>query len=180
MDKGAREESVGQVKTLPFSKNFDMATWDISGAREWCNGEFYETAFDDSQRSAIELTHLEAPVNTYYTYMPAGEATDDYVFLLDLYQAEQYFPHDPDKYTYATAQAVAEGALVHKESGCSWWWLRTVGADRMLACAVHASYQIVFNVADYYGSNVSNKQGCIRPVIWVDSEVYAETIQPAE
>ncbi len=168
------------VDCVPFSKGFDMATWDISGARAWCNETFYNNAFTDEERSAILLNQLEAPTNDRYDYMPAGEATEDYVFLLSLEEAERYFPEDETKYAYATPYAVAQGALVHKESGCSWWWLRTVGATRMLACAVHASYQIVFNVADYYGSNVSNNEGCMRPVIWVDSEIYAEIIHPAE
>ena len=168
------------IQPLAFSKNFDMATWDISGARAWCNNDFYNVAFDEDERSAVVLTHLESPMNPTYPDRPAGEATDDYVFLLSLEEAEQYFPKDETKYAYATDYAAAQGALVHKETGCSWWWLRTVGADRMLSCAVHASYQIVFNVADYYGSNVSNPEGCIRPVIWVDSELYASTLDTAE
>ncbi len=166
------------VEPLAFSKGFDMATWDISGAREWCNGKFYETAFTDDERAAIKLNQFEAPINVRYDFMPAGEATEDYVFFLTLEDAERYFPEDETKYAYATPYAAANGALVHKETGYSWWWLRTVGANRMLACAVHASYQIVFNVADYYGCNVSNGEGCARPAIWVDSAVYAEKLHP--
>ena len=161
-----------------FSTEFGPSTWDISGARQWCNGTFYSTAFNDAEKDAIVLTHLEAPKNSHYPEMPAGEPTDDYVFLLSLEEAEKYFPNDEDKYTRATQYVKDQGAYVNSENGCSWWWLRTVGCDRSLATAVHAGYQIVFNVADFYGCNVNNHEGCLRPAIWVDTDIYAKELVP--
>lgn len=59
------------LKNMSYSAVFGIATWDTSGIREWLNGEFYNKAFTDDERSAIMLTHNEASVNERYPDMPA-------------------------------------------------------------------------------------------------------------
>ena len=53
-----------------------------------------------------------------------------------------------------------------------------MGANRTLAAAVHGQTQVVFDVADFYGCNVNNNEGCVRPVMWVDADAYAKLITP--
>ena len=166
------------LKNMSYSAVFGIATWDTSGIREWLNGEFYNKAFTDDERSAIMLTHNDASVNERYPDMPAGEDTDDYLFLLSLYEVKEFFPDDNDKYATATEYAVQNGARVLPETGYSWWWTRTVGANRTLSTAVHGQYQVVFDVADFYGCNVNNSEGCVRPAMWVDANAYAKLITP--
>ncbi len=64
--------------------------WEYSDLRTWLNGEFYDTAFTDDEKSNIALSVVDNPGNPYYG-TSAGTGTNDNVFCLSYDEACTYF-----------------------------------------------------------------------------------------
>ena len=85
-------------KLLVISKSvlnymrFSNATtvWEYSDLRTWLNGEFYDSAFSDDEKSSIALSVVDNPGNPYYG-TSAGSGTNDNVFCLSYDEACTYF-----------------------------------------------------------------------------------------
>lgn len=72
-----------------YHEKDESVTWETSSLREWLNGEFLETGFDELERSRILLTDVKNEDNpTYHT--DGGEDTQDYVYLPSITEAERY------------------------------------------------------------------------------------------
>jgi len=92
-------QSVYSLKSMVWVEDDDMDEkhhhWDTSLVRAWLNGEFYQTAFSDKERSQIVPTKL---VNDFYIVRPSeagefhdiygmgGSDTEDFVYLYSLYE----------------------------------------------------------------------------------------------
>ncbi|MBR5917739.1 MAG: DUF4214 domain-containing protein [Lachnospiraceae bacterium] len=68
----------------------DDVTWETCTLRTWLNNDFYNAAFNDSEKAEIAMVTLENKANTYYN-KPAGNNTNDKVFLLSVDEVEKYF-----------------------------------------------------------------------------------------
>lgn len=141
-------------------------TWEQCYLRERLNNEFYNSAFTQSEKSGILLTHNTNPDNpTYGTY--GGADTDDYVFLLSLdevnqYLTNEYFPFAeegiqdrnlargarPTQYAFSQKAYSSHTTLgdYGKEPLLStdntWYYLRTPGYDASFAAVIHATSDI--------------------------------------
>lgn len=181
--------------SMPYHSTGDIA-WEESDIRNWMNGEFYNEAFDESEKASIYEVELETKEPGYARNI----TTRDHIFLLALADLGKYFEMDywdetyevgGDCYylmTYATPYAEAHGAFnitlnnksakktvsEHPELNgvvtCE-WWLRETGAF----CSIMGS-----TIGNYYwepGDVLNNlyhpcaKEGTgIRPAIWVAVE----------
>ena len=110
-------------------KRFDDNSndWESSEICGWLNGDFYNTAFDETEKEFIK------PVNIVFN----DDGSDNYnfddstynVFLLSKEEAEKYFVNNDARKCKATDYAKKNGAWVADSSfscpGYSVWWLRS-------------------------------------------------------
>ena len=129
----------------PFTvKESSRTTWGHSSLRAYLNGEFMSAFFDDEEKQAIILTKVRAVKSTDSDSSP-GNNTEDYVYLLNQQEADQY------------------RMILQAERGNADWWLRSPGTN------ITGNNQIlVYSVqtASYTSSRANNIHG-IRPVIQV-------------
>lgn len=99
-------------------------TWKDCTLRKWLNSEFYNNAFNDSEREKIKLTYL---VNKNYPEFNIRNEvdTEDYIFLLSIAEVDEFFSYENnnDYIVKVTKYAIANDAW--SSSGCGWWWLRS-------------------------------------------------------
>ncbi len=100
-----------------------------SNIRRWLNGNFYETAFNESEQKIIQTVTVDNSVaSTGYSSNPyACNDTEDRVWLLSYKEATEL---DNEKQT--TEYARCQGVYVYKNTssnyvGNSSWWLRSPG-----------------------------------------------------
>jgi len=109
-------------------------TWEESSLRQWLNGAFLQSAFDDREREAIaqsELANEDHPRDR----TPGGSPTSDRVFLLSQREAERFFSGKPDRVAFPSAYAFARDTICG-DDGAAFWWLRSPGMDPDLAVRV--------------------------------------------
>jgi len=144
--------------------------WESCGLRAWLNQSFYDTAFDESEKSRILTTELGNSAGGNDTistitgsFMPTlldrknagGEnTTQDKVFLLSFEEADSCFPTDADRICYSSA------GLGGKP--CTWFLRSSQYHDRSI-CAI--------NTDGSHGNvdfNSSESQGFyVRPAMWI-------------
>ena len=144
----------------PFEKVYSQVRWNSSDIRKWLNSTFYNTAFSEDDKSYIVEKTITNEANVK-TGVPAGQATQDHVFLLSISEAEKYFDSNADRIAEATDYALLQGAALTKDR--PWWWLRTPGLDTDHAAAVSYSGGMYRS-----GDRVSRTDWGVRPCIWID------------
>lgn len=127
-----------------YHSDFLDITWGGSDLRKWLNYEFYNAAFNDSEKRFIKTTHC--------TDNGEGSTdTDDKVFLLSVSEAKELtyklgedslsakrraigtefskINKNDGCHLYAYDKKVKDNYIIENggEFGCSWWWLRTRG-----------------------------------------------------
>ena len=105
-----------------FAESYETDGWAESSIRSWLNNEFYNRAFTDQDKKGIVHIAVFADGNPYADIDP-GEDTTDYVFLLSIREAENYFETDEDRECQLTEYAFAQGGTEYYGNTC--WWLRT-------------------------------------------------------
>lgn len=159
----------------PYNISRSEVTWETCTLRQWLNTDFFMTAFDESERSAIVTTHVTADINPDYDTNP-GNDTQDNVYLLSIPEVTKYFPRFGSRRCKPTAYAVAQGAAQDSLLDTCWWWLRTSGDYNKRAAIVQAKNL----TALWYSNNdpvlssglyVNNQQDTVRPSLWLDLEV---------
>ncbi|GKU79100.1 DUF6273 domain-containing protein [Paenibacillus sp. L3-i20] len=125
-----------------YHEEYIDTTWSDSDLRKWLNDEFYNVAFNDSEKGFIKTTHC--------TDNGEGSTdTEDNVFLLSTTEAKQLTHKLGEDTLSANRRAIGtsfskikknDGCYLYvydkkvndnyinensKVLGCSWWWLRT-------------------------------------------------------
>ena len=137
-------------------------SWDKSSLREWLNGDFYSSAFDEEEQKAIILNYVD---NSYAQGNPVFKAmwvnnTQDRIYLLSYSELEKYIPDHEERTCMPGSRVLNTGESVDKEKEICRWWLRSPGRIES-----HSTY------VDSDGSCYSIKARtmcAVRPVIWVD------------
>ena len=138
-------------------------TWEICTLRSWLNSEFYNTAFNDSEKASIRTTTLSNPDSLYGG--SGGNATNDNVFCLSIEEAKAYFgaddskEHNSARATKPTAYAVARGAT--EFDGNCWWWLRSPGYLDDVARVIEDGY--IYEG----GLDIGYIYSAVRPALWI-------------
>lgn len=68
------------LEVMPYHSVLEDITWKNCTLRSWLNGEFYETAFNEDEKSRIILSHNSNEMNHFY-HVFGGEDTEDFVFV---------------------------------------------------------------------------------------------------
>lgn len=158
----------------------DDVTWENCKLRSWLNTDFYNTAFNDTEKDLIVQITNENPDGTAFwensgreVYSSiGGNDTQDNVFLLSLYEAQTYLGLSADDNsecrTIATLYAESQGAYAPGKE--CWWWLRSPGSEIRSAAVVddygRVSSQFIFNNMDLFPA--------VRPAIWVGEGIHGE------
>ena len=100
-----------------YHDKLEDVTWEQCSLRKWLNGEYYEKAFSEEEKAAIQECELKNPDNPKYG-TKGGNDTRDRIFPLSIDEAEKYFKDDMDRATG------------------SWWWLRSPGGEQDYASIV--------------------------------------------
>ncbi len=148
------------LDSKPYHNFYSKVRWNSSDMRSWLNRDFYNSAFTAEEKNYLVQKVITDEPNRK-TGVPAGNATQDYVFLLSISEAEQYFDSNGDRLAEATDYAILQGAVPN--SGYVWWWLRTPGVDTDHSAAVS-------HVGGMYrsGDRVSRNDWGVRPCIWIN------------
>lgn len=158
----------------------DDVTWETCSLRRWLNTDFYNAAFDDTEKELIVQTTNENPDGTSFWESVGrtvessigGNDTQDNVFLLSLYEAQTYLglTADDNSDCKCTATIYADSQGAYSPGKDCWWWLRTSGSDICSAVIVNdygmASAQFVYH--EYF------ETPAVRPAIWVGEGIHGE------
>ncbi|MBR1597899.1 MAG: hypothetical protein IJ661_03175 [Lachnospiraceae bacterium] len=137
-----------------YNEENKAVTWETCSLRKWLNGiddsynysadadAFINTAFDDSERAAINETEVINDDNTDYG-ISGGNDTRDKVFLLSYDEAlkaeygfEESASYSKTRSAKATEYACVKGASYDSDNNTD-WWLRSPGISGNTAKAVH-------------------------------------------
>lgn len=144
-----------------FNDIMTPVTWESCSLRKWLNGEFYQNAFSDSEKSVIMETTIPNPGSQKYG-TDGGNSTTDKVFLLTEEEATTtYFSDKASRVCYPTKYAIGKNAFVSSIGG-AWWWTRTPAMSRMHFVFVGGS-----GVMEPEGFEVTEDQGVVRPAMWI-------------
>lgn len=164
----------GKRADLTWRDCMDIS-WHDCDLREWLNHEFYNVAFNASEKELIKTT--------YCTDNGKGcPDTEDKVFLLSVAElndvsethgkdwrravgtdyAKTIKPDGCSLYVYDKTNKDNYMIIDGKEAGCSWWWLRTQGNKPSRAYFVGTGCS-----ARSYGNNSIDGYG-VRPALNLD------------
>lgn len=144
-------------------------TWETSDLRAWLNDEFYNTAFNEDEKSRIELSHLVNLDNPEFG-IDGGNDTTDRVFILSCDEAEKYFASDEERISRTTAYADSVSVQIWGMTyeNCP-TFLRTPGESHEHAMCIYG-----YGGIGYSGNHAGpvtvpmNAPGCgHRPVMWI-------------
>ena len=153
--------SIYGLDAKPYHEKLENITWEKCSLREWLNEEFYNNAFDSSEKSRILQVTIKNPGNLLRG-TDGGIDTKDRIFLLNRDEANRYFTSNDDRKCRASDYAKENGAYVNSSNGISRWWLRSPGFNSTLAAIVDSGGY----VSD--GNSVSHADTAVRPAFWLD------------
>lgn len=137
-------------------------TWEECALRTWLNGEFFEAAFDQTEKERIPIVAVPAHAVPDSKTTPGNE-TQDRIFLLSYEEAMTYFASDEDRQCPPTAYSAENGAYVSSGTENCWWWLRTPGFYQSSFMCVSSDGSI-----NEFGIGVNREKGTVRPAMWIE------------
>ncbi len=146
-----------------YHDTWEAVTWENCTIRNWLNNDFFAEAFDETEKSAIQTSHVDNSWNGYET--TGGEDTEDKVFLLSMDEVNRYLPTMEEKrvlFAYSSSSLQTSGVDIsffdHSD-----FFLRNPGYGQEYAAVVEYPGAVsdfgTFAASDSY----------IRPAIWVDN-----------
>ena len=146
-----------------YNATYTDVTWETCTLRIWLNTEFYNTAFNDSEKASVITTTVNNPDNSTYG-TKGGNVTEDKVFCLSIDELHSYFASVDARATKPTSYAVSKGVVVDISSEVSTgncdWWLQSPGIGQNMAAFVYDDIYVS-------GSMVDNDFLAVRPVLWI-------------
>ena len=140
----------------------DSNVWAESEICNWLNVDFYNTAFDETEKSFIKPVNI---VDDSYDF----SGSDYNVFLLSKAEVEntEYFANADARRCEATAYAVKNVAYV-ASNGYSYWWLRSPSLD--FSPNPDFSNRVYFVNIDglIYEYDVYFDYSLVRPALWIN------------
>ncbi|MBE6692431.1 MAG: hypothetical protein E7586_03740 [Ruminococcaceae bacterium] len=148
----------------PYNEKREDVNWVDSTLRSWLNGDFYNTAFDETERANIIPKGEGVLVDPVDSSAETQVEFQDKVSILSSEDAKKYYEYDSWRITSATDYAVNNGAYVSGES--AWWWLRESGIA-LWSKDSEAQYVYFNGAIKDLGFAVDYDIVAVRPVIWV-------------
>ncbi len=157
----------------PYNETRTDVNWQSSSLRAWLNGEFYSTAFDETEQSNIIETEEELIIDP-----PMEErSVKDKVSILSTEKAQNYYEYNAWRVVAPTAFAVKQG--VYTEDGNAWWWLRE-SLPQMNEKNSMAEYVYFDGSIISQGFAVDYDRVAVRPVIWVSVNAEREDLSASD
>ncbi len=150
------------IETRPYhSVQNESVTWERSTIRKWLNEDFYQIAFSEKEKDAIDIREVanDRSQGNKNWISDGGSNTNDRVFLLSCAEAQSLLS-ESQRICTATQYAQSNGATVWKE-GIGLWWLRSPGRHNLNVSYVHTD-------GKYHEFLAENNGVLLRPSIWVD------------
>ena len=166
-DDGALLITKNLIDCKPYHERDEDVTWQNCSLRSWMNNEFFNSAFNEDEKSRI-IEVLNVNQNISKNTIKGGGNTLDRVFALSVDEADKYFKDTIDRRASVTPYAKSKGSRRSSDyqsmegNGMGWWWLRSPGLEGDLASDVVADGNIVQDGGYVNGNSVS-----VRPAIWV-------------
>ncbi len=161
------------IEHMQFHSSLSKVTWETSALRAWLNNDFITAAFSESESSAIKLSTIMAEKNPDDPNSPAGNDTEDKVFLLSVQEIDLFFK-DSNSRKCAPTAAVVAGSNVFSRSNKAWyadsdylcgWWLRSPGMfkDTYVSYVNHSGSVSAGGQVFLSGTDL-----CVRPAMWIN------------
>jgi len=101
------------------------ACWEDCVLRFFLNSDFVDTAFSEEEKELLLTTVVPARPDSNYD-VSAGNDTEDLVYILDTFEAEQLFESDKARIAAPTAWVIAKAAEKRYEldADAADWWVR--------------------------------------------------------
>ena len=131
-----------------------------SSISHWLNNDFYETAFNASQKNNIKTTaiHYTAYSSDYSEFNSASANRKMFLLSYDEAQNSSYgLSSASARKAKGTDYAKCQGLRVNSSTGFSDWWLRSAGWSSRSACIVESDGDL------FSGDNVYSTSNGIRP-----------------
>ncbi len=168
-----------------YDSGLTNVTWEHCAMRSWLNNDFLNTAFNETEQSAILLTKVDnSKAQAPKDNMPdGGNNTEDKIFLLSYAEYVHYLTYDflrddeqikarvaPTKYAQEERMAGTEKKSKTAEGmDAGWWWLRTPlygsETDAVDSAAIVMPDGSVGGYPVVSGGFIS-----IRPALWINLE----------
>lgn len=135
----------------PYNTSDAAVTWETCTLRKWLNNDFINTAFTAEEKALIPTVTVSTDWNRN---TDSGKATQDRVFLLSIYEVNNFFSSDVKRRCKPTNDAVDYGIF------CK-WWLRSPGNDQNHAATVDSD-------GDVWKYGWVDFNYAVRPALWID------------
>jgi hypothetical protein len=170
-------------KNIIAAENYETekvdTTWETCALRKWLNEDFYNTAFNKTEKNNILKTKVINADNARYLTV-GGENTKDKIFLLSIDEVETYFSSDTFDYVYFDRCAECSDyvnskflvQMKHYEKNFHSWLLRTPGLTPDKVAFVQTNGEIDYSGAAVGPSKQVLDTKCygVRPAMWVKVE----------
>ena len=149
------------LDTIPYNMEYEDVMWETCSLRKWLNEDFYNEAFSAEEKNRIRKSSVGEDADPENVSIMKND-TSDYVFILSIKEAEEYYSTDAERKCNPTKYAKANGAYVSGEGFC-WWWLNSSGRSSSTVASINPSGCI-----NYLGTEVNDNRETVRPALWVD------------
>lgn len=161
---------------MTYYNKKENVTWESCSPREWLNTSFYDSAFLESEKEAIDQTNVTDSDNFVYS-VDGGNDTNDRLFYLSLREIYQYYSYKVDPINAqrkmkceCTPYAISQGAVADNNGyGC--WLLRTPGAETFGVCYIAVNGVVCGDNSTSDGQKgvyVNGKGSGVRPAMNID------------
>lgn len=167
------------IEAMPYNNEDSDNSWTNSDIRNWLNGEFYNSAFSDGEKSIIVETEIstgrlsDAEGHTIGETYGEDEITTDKVFVPDLKEfwmvTEELIVSEKAKVSF-----VSNNTYWGQDNYHTMFWIRCpYGEENNYACGYDTegkqSMIYIFSPKMY---------AMVRPAIWIDLKSYAKYKEP--
>ena len=146
----------------PFHSEIqDNLTWETSSIRGWFNNDFYNAAFSDDEKKAIQAVSIVNEDNPFYN-TKGGVNTTDNVYLLSISEvSNRAYGFSQNRESSSQTRAAKGSNYAASEE----WWLRTPGRTSYPDMrTVYASFVDYTGRMNPSGTMITGSIG-VRPVI---------------
>ncbi len=152
----------------PYNDKNEDVTWETCTLRKWLNKDFYNEAFSENEKKAIQQTTVVNEDNEKHG-TEGGNDTKDNVFLLSIAEAknsEYGFTAANERKAKVTDYATFNNgyrSTSGEAPGNGDWWVRSPGKNSSYAVDVFS-----YGWSNIYGDNVDKADCVVRPALHIN------------
>ncbi|MBO7078209.1 MAG: InlB B-repeat-containing protein, partial [Bacilli bacterium] len=139
--------------------------YELSAIRKFLNDNFYNTAFNESQKALIEITTVDnsAASTGQSSNSYACNNTNDKMFLLSYKEATTYYTSSTAMQGKGSDYAKCQGLYVYSSNEPYYWWLRSPGYR-----SASSAYRVVYCDGSIHECIVDIAYPGVRPACWIN------------